>query len=152
VVPPLVGPWQLGRAQISGYGTLGHGFYGRYSVNNNPLYEQYQPTAMQAQVTGYSYSAAPHKTSQTLRMTISVTVANAPNCSVGDTATLTLYESAKKLSNHQSSDYITVTNWNGRCPEFFQGWSNQNGGARTSPSYGGPPHGGQWAIVKIAAG
>jgi hypothetical protein len=32
---------------------------------------------------------------------------------------------------------------------FVQGWTNEDGGPRTSPSRGGPPDGGQWGVVRI---
>ena len=37
---------------------------------------------------------------------------------------LTLYDSADKLPNGKSSDYITLGRWNGnKCPGFVQGWT-----------------------------
>jgi hypothetical protein len=151
VVPPLVGPYQLGFARIHGSGTLGSGsFQSAIDDSNQPHDSRYAPSSMHAQVIGYSYHQAAHATSTKLVLTIQITRTNGPRCEAGDRGTLTLYKSAKKLSNGQRSDYVTIGRWGGRCPEFEQGWTNHDGGARTRPHYGGPPHGGQWAIVKIS--
>jgi hypothetical protein len=151
VVPPLVGAYQLGIARIDGSGMLGQGnLQGTIVDSNHPHDARYPPSSMQAQVLGYRYLRAAHGTSTTLQLTIAITQTDAPQCEAGDRGTLTLYESARRLSNHQRSDYVVMGHWGGRCPEFVQGWTNQNGGARTSPRYGGPPHGGQWAVVKIS--
>jgi hypothetical protein len=150
VVSPLVGPWQLGVARLSGSGTLGGGsFQGEIIDSNQPLYSRYQPTSMHAQILGYSYQRAAHGASTTLKLTIAITQTTAPRCAAGDQGTLTLYESAQKLSNGERSDYVVMNDWRGKCPGFVQGWTNADGGPRTHPQYGGPPHGGQWAVVSI---
>jgi hypothetical protein len=152
VVRPLVGDFQLGIARIHGTGTLSSSSIdGTIDGSNHPLFTRYAPNSMRAQVVGYSYHQAAHGTSTTLQLTIQITQTDAPRCAAGDRGTLTLYESGKKLSNGQRSDHIVMGNWGGRCPEFVQGWTNEDGGARTSPHFGGPPHGGQWAIVKISS-
>ena len=55
-------------------------------------------------------------------------------------------------SNGKPSDYVVMGKWTAsRCPTFVQGWTNADGGARTSPTFGGPPNGGQWAVVRITS-
>jgi hypothetical protein len=148
---PLVGPWQLGVARLTGSGTLGSGgLQADIRDSSQPLYSRYKAASMHAQVLGYSYLRAAHGASTTLKMTIAITQTNAAKCAPGDMGTLTLYESAEKLSNGQRSDYVVMGNWRGRCPGFVQGWTNEDGGPRTSPQFGGPPHGGQWATVSIS--
>lgn len=151
VVEPLVGPWQLGFARIHGSGTLSSGdFQSGIDDSFHPHQARYRPNSMHAQVVGYSYERAAHGVSRTLKLTIRIARTDAPRCEAGDEGTLTLYESARRLSNGQPSDYIVMGGWGGRCPEYVQGWTNHDGGARTSPHHGGPPHGGQWAIVHIS--
>jgi hypothetical protein len=150
VVRPLVGRWQLGTARIHGSGTLSSSsLQGEIVVSNHPRYSRYPPSSMHAQVVGYSYYQAAHATSTTLHLTIEITRTDAARCEAGDRGILTLHESGQRLSNGQRSDYIVMGHWGGRCPGFIQGWTNDDGGPRTSPHYGGPPHGGQWATVTI---
>jgi hypothetical protein len=151
VEPPLIGPFQLGTARIHGSGVLGQsGLQGTIVDVNNPLFSRYPGSSMRAEVISYSYKQAAHAKWTRLTMTIQVTHTDAAHCAAGDQGTLTLYESAEKLSNGERSDHIVMGHWGGRCPAFVQGWTNEDGGRRTSPHFGGPPHGGQWAIVNIS--
>jgi hypothetical protein len=151
VLPPLVGPYQLGIARIHGSGTLGSSsFQSAIDDSNQPHDSRYPSSSMHAKVVAYRYHRAAHAASTTLELTIQITRTDAARCAAGDRGTLTLYESGKKLSNGQRSDHIVMGHWGARCPAFVQGWTNDDGGARTSPRYGGPPHGGQWAIVTIS--
>ncbi len=152
VEPPLVARFQLGTARIHGTGTLapgGHFVSGVVDITD-PLDARYPTSTMRAEVTGYRYFQAAHATSTKLTLNIEITSTNAAHCEQGDSGILTLYESGTKLSNGERSDYITMGHWGGKCPTFVQGWTNEDGGLRTSPHYGGPPHGGQWAIVSIS--
>jgi hypothetical protein len=152
VVAPLVGKWQLGKARIHGSGVLGSGAQGTVNGNNTPIY--YPPSAMSADVIAYHYVGAAHDAYRKLTLTIEITSASGTNaeCVPGTRGTMTLYDSKQKLSNGQPSDYVVMGHWTAsHCPGFVQGWTNEDGGARTSPHYGGPPHGGQWAVVRISA-
>lgn len=153
VRPPLVGPWQLGVARLHGSVTLtSNGIDGSFVVTNDPLYSRYAPHSLRARAVGYTYFQAAHATYTKLTLTVEVTSSSTPTreCAPGARGVLTLYESAKKLSNGERSDYVTL-HWpaGAHCPSHEQGWTNEDGGARTRPASGGPPDGGQWAIVRI---
>jgi hypothetical protein len=154
VVPPLVGPYQLGVSHFNGNLTItplgagGTRITGTISDSNQPLFSRYPANSMTAQVIGYTYYKAPHGAYTKLTLAIQILDTNGARCASGDQGTLTLLQSAQKLSNDQRSDAIGMA-WGSRCPQFVQGWINADGGAKTSPGFGGPPNGGQWAIVKI---
>ena len=149
---PLVGPWQLGTANIRGSGTLAASLDGTFFVANDPLYSRYPPHSIRGTVVGFSYFRAPHDAYTKLRLTVDIAASStsAGDCPVGARGVLTLYESAQRLGNGERSDYVTL-HWprSARCLAHEQGWTNEDGGARTQPSFGGPPRGGQWAIVAI---
>ena len=147
VRPPLVGAFQLGVARIHGSADLGTTFSGTVSGTNIPQSEKYPRTSFTADVVSWQWKRAPHSTAITARLGIKVIRTNARKCAAGDTGVIRLRDSSAKRPNGENQDYITVTWANDRCPGFHQGWTNGDGGERTSPSYGGPPHGGQWAIV-----
>ena len=153
VVAPLVGPWQLGTARLHGSGRLdGSDLRGTIVDFTDPLYSRYPPASMRADVIGYSYLGGAHGSFNKLTLTVEITSATngGPRCDPGVRGTLTLYDSAAKLSNGERSDYVVMGHWTAaRCPTFVQGWTNEDGGPRTSPARGGPPHGGQWAVVNI---
>jgi len=153
VVAPLVGPWQLGVARIRGSGTLGSGQLRGVIVDvTDPLYSRYKPASMRAEVIGYSYVGGAHGAYTKLTLTVEITSAaqGGPRCEPGTRGIVTLYDSAAKLSNGERSEYVVMGRWAAaRCPTFVQGWTNEDGGPRTSPARGGPPHGGQWAVVNI---
>ena len=155
VAPPLVGPWQLGTARLHGSGTLAAGdLRGTIVDFTNPLYSRYKAASMHARVIGYSYVGGAHGSFVKLTLTVEITSATqgGPKCDPGVRGTVTLYDSAAPLSNGQRSDYVVMGHWAGsRCPTFVQGWTNEDGGVRTSPTKGGPPNGGQWAVVRISA-
>jgi hypothetical protein len=154
VVAPLVGPWQLGTARLHGSGTLAAGdLRGTVVDFTNPLYSRYQPASMRAQVIGYSYVGGAHGSFVKLTLTVEILSATqgGPKCDPGVRGVVTLYDSAAKLPNGQRSDYVVMGHWTGsRCPTFVQGWTNEDGGVRTSPTHGGPPNGGQWAVVRTS--
>jgi hypothetical protein len=152
VVPPLVGPWQLGFARFSGSGTLaGSSISSTMYDSFEPHSSRYAPAHMHAEVLGYSYRRGPHGAYSILEMTIQITETNAKNCAPGDRGTLKLLDTTAKLKNGKRGDAIALHWLNGRCPTFEQGWINADGGAETSPSFGGPPDGGQYAIVRISS-
>ena len=152
VVPPLVGPWQLGFARFSGSGALSGSSFSSTMYNSfEPHSSRYAPAHMHAEVIGYNYQRGPHGAYSILEMTIQITETNARNCVPGDRGTLKLLDTTAKLKNGHYGDAIALHWLNGRCPTFEQGWINADGGAETSPSFGGPPDGGQYAIVKISS-
>jgi hypothetical protein len=154
VVKPLVGPWQLGVARIHGSGRIGEGsdFSGSLEDDSQPKFSRYPPASMRSRVVGYRYSAGAHNAFRKLKLTIEITDATngGKTCDPGVRGTITIYDSKAKLDNGEPQDYIVMGHWtSSRCPGFVQGWTNEDGGERTSPTFGGPPNGGQWAVVKI---
>jgi hypothetical protein len=154
VVAPLVGPWQLGTARLHGSGRLGGGdLRGSIVDFTDPLYSRYPSASMRAKVIGYSFVGGAHGSYTKLTLTVEITSATngGPRCEPGVRGVVTLYDSAAKLSNGERSDYVVMGQWTAaRCPTFVQGWTNEDGGRRTSPARGGPPDGGQWAVVRIS--
>jgi hypothetical protein len=153
VVAPLVGPYQLGVARIRGSGTLGGGVSGTVIDIGTPLYPRFKPASMRAAVFGYHYVGGAHGAFTKLTLNIEIVSAanGGPNCVHGTRGILTLYDSDAKLSNGETSDYIVMGHWAGaKCPGFVRGWTNDDGGARTRPTFGGPPDGGQWAVVRTS--
>ena len=153
VVAPLVGRWQLGTARLHGSGRLSDGdLRGTIVDVTDPLYSRYPPASMHADVIGYHYVGGAHGAFTKLTLNVEITSATngGPRCDPGVRGLITLYDSAAKLSNGERSDYVVIGHWTAaRCPTFVQGWTNEDGGPRTSPARGGPPHGGQWAVVNI---
>ena len=145
-----MGPWQLGFSHFNGSGTLGSTFTSTMYNTFAPHSSRYAPAHMHAIVVGYSYYRAPHGRYRTLNMTIEVTETNAKVCARGDRGTLKLLQTTQRLKNGAFGDAVGLSWAGGRCPTFYQGWINADGGAKTSPHFGGPPNGGQWAIVKIS--
>jgi hypothetical protein len=148
---PLVGNWQLGVARQHGSGAFtSSSLAGAIVGTNDPLLARYPATFLRAQVVGYRFFQAAHGAYTKLTLTIEVTRSSEPNCDPGTRGTLVLYDSDQKLANGETSDYVTVR-WPARsCLGYVQGWTNEDGGERTRPAYGGAPHGGQWAIVEIS--
>ena len=154
VVAPLVGDWQLGEARLRGSGRAGGGATGgMIEGGTDPLLARYRPASIRARVIGYKYLGGAHGSFRKLTLTVEIVdaVQGGPNCVPGTRGVVTLYDSDERLDNGQPSDYVVMGKWGGRCPTFVKGWTNEDGGARTSPSRGGPPRGGQWAIVSIKA-
>ena len=130
VVPPLVGDWQLGKSRISGSGV---GFDGSLRDTWEPHKARYQPAQMRSHVTGYHYRQAAHGVSETLVLNIVIDSTDSPGCAAGDTGKLKLVDSTQKLSNGESADRVSMSWKNDRCPGWVQGWSNEDGGRKTSP-------------------
>src|SRR4051794_28716935 len=153
VVAPLVGPWQLGTARLHGSGRVGDGaFIGTAVDFTDPLYSRYEPASMRAHVVGYSYLGGAHGAFSKLTLTIEIDSATngGARCDPRGPRALTLYDPKAPLANGRPPASGTRGHWTGaRCPPFVQGWTNDDGGPRTSPARGGPPHGGQWAIVHV---
>jgi hypothetical protein len=150
VLPPLVGRWQLAVVHIHGSGNVGSNAY--FQSRIQPHTESIPAAAITARITGYSYYQAAHDTYRKLEFTVQVTFSREPRgCAVGATGKLTIYDTDSRISNGERGDYIILGDWGGRCPAFTEGFSNLDGGARTKPSHGGPPDGGQWAVVHINA-
>jgi hypothetical protein len=156
VVSPLVGKWQLGKAWARGSGSMsGDNIAGSIVIDTDPLYNQYPAAKLRADVIGYRYVQAAHDKFRKLTMTVEVVSATngGENCIPGVRGILTVNDSKVPLaSNGEPSDYVTLNHWTGSdCPTFVMGWTNADGGRRTSPARGGYPHGGQWAVVNIAS-
>jgi hypothetical protein len=154
VVAPLVGRWQLGTAHLKGSGELGSGADGMIVGFGDPLLPRYGNSSLRAQVISYRYQGGAHGAFDKLVLTVQVLSASngGPRCDPGVQGTVTLYDSDAKISNGENADYVVMGHWTAaRCPTFVQGWTNADGGPRTSPAHGGPPRGGQWAIVNISA-
>lgn len=146
VVPPLVGDWQLGVSRSNGRGV---GFNGSIRDTFDPHRQKYSPVSMSARVTGYRYRQAAHGVSTTLILGLEIESTDAPRCAAGDTGKLKLVDSTLTLDNGESADTVSMSWAHDRCPSFVQGWSNADGGEKTRPAHGGPPNGGQWAVVRI---
>lgn len=151
VRPPLVGKWQLGVARIRGSGTLSPGIVGAIVDTDDPLLSQYEPRWLRARVVSYRYKGGAHGAFRKLVLTVEITRSSHPDdeCAPGLTGTLTLYDTPATLDNGKRADYITLGRWSGKCNTHVHGWTNEDGGARTSPSFGGPPNGGQRAVVSV---
>lgn len=146
VVPPLVGDWQLGKSRIHGRGI---GFDGSITDTWEPARSKYSPARMRAHVTGYKHQVGPHGRWVKLVLSIVIDSTDSPGCAAGDTGKLRLLDSKATLDNGHPADAVSMWWANGRCPGFVQGWTNEDGGAKTRPSRGGPPDGGSWAVVRI---
>jgi hypothetical protein len=148
VAPPLVGEFQLGKSRSHGSGVGASGTVGTtFEPKNQAKYGG--PYSFTANVVGYRYRAAAHNGPKRIVLDVVIARTNGPRCAAGDTGKLTIVDSAEKLSNGERADRASFAWDNRRCPGFVQGWSNEDGGAKTSPHYGGPPHGGQWAKANI---
>lgn len=158
VVAPLVGPWQLGIARAHGAGDFKVcdgkfvGNPGSISITFNPHGPKYADRSVKAKVIGFNSTIGAHQTYEQLTLKVQVTGsshADEGHCPLGLQGTITLYDSDEKLGNGKNSDHVVVNKWFGKCPTFYMGWTNEDGGARTDPPDGGPPGGGQWAIVAL---
>lgn len=150
VRPPLVGKWQLGVARIRGSGSLGaSGVAGSFVDTDDPRLSQYDNRCLRAKVIGYSYKQAPHAAWTKITLNVEITRSSHPDdeCSPGVRGILVLYDAKANLPNGEPGDYVTLGHWNGKCNTHVHGWTNADGGARTDPPHGGPPDGGQRAIV-----
>ncbi len=152
VLPPLIGAWQLGIAQISGSATITpRGTTGSFTIHFRPLPPKYPNEFHLLYATLGEGSVVRTAGGTKATFTVMAIRAAAP-CVKGSTATLTVFHTQNRLSNKQYGDYVTLGAWSSpTCVTWVMGWTNENGGARTQPSYGGPPSGGQWAHVEIYA-
>jgi hypothetical protein len=126
---------------------------GTFVVTHDPLYSRYPFSSVRGKVIGYSYFQAPHAAFTKITLTVEITQSSNPKveCAPGLRGTMVVYNSAKQLSNGKSSDYVTIGRWSKeRGCGAVHGWTNEDAGARTSPTFGGPPNGGQWAIVRVS--
>jgi hypothetical protein len=154
VRPPLIAAYQLGKVFIHGSGGISSdgSLSGQIVVRTVPLTESIPARSLVLKTVGYSFYKAAHGAYSKLDLSVEITSSRAPGeCAPGTRGILTLYDSQQALSNGQRSDYITLTHWSGHCATFVMGFTNEDAGDRTSPRYGGPPHGGQWAVVHVSA-
>lgn len=157
VVAPLVGRFQLGVANATGSGKLTFlngvpSGAGTLRIVSDPLLPQYPTRTMSAKVIGAAFSE-PAEGTRRLTLRVEITAHSHPeiDCAPGTVGILKLQDTQAVLSNGQKGDYVTLGSWQSKCPSFVMGWTNADGGARTSPATGGPPSGGQWAVVNISA-
>jgi hypothetical protein len=155
VVKPLVGKWQLGVAEIRGSGTAGDTVtVGTFLDEDDPMLPQYEARWLRAKAVTWASKqqilAHGKGTITTLTVIVEITSSSHPNdeCAPGLTGKLTLVDSTAKIANGENGDTVLLGSWSGKCNTHVHGWTNQDGGARTSPRYGGPG-GGQWAVVKV---
>ncbi len=160
VVSPLVGVWQLGIARIHGSGRIATangslvGNPGSFTVSFNPLLAKYLPGSLTAKVIGYLGHTAPAGQTMDNYLDLKVqvtqsTYASRGQCPIGSIGHLILEGTNAVLSNGKPAGYITLGSWSASC-SFVMGFFNTDGGARTNPPFGGPPNGGEWAVVSVA--
>jgi hypothetical protein len=149
VLPPLVGDFQLGVVRIKGSGKIDAdgSASGSFHVTFDPERSRYSPTSLSVSVVDAGVTKKGSKT--TILLKVKITGSNNPRgqCPVGDTGLVTLIDWPKKLSNGKDSDFISITDWTKACGHQH-GTGNEDS-AKALPTRGGPPDGGQWAIVKI---
>jgi hypothetical protein len=160
VVAPLVGPWQLGFARSNGSGHIevANGKFvgnpGSVYISNEPHSPRYLRGSLRARVIGFaavdSNAGAVRKEYLDLKVQVTQsTYASRGLCPVGLVGHVILVDTDAILSNGKSASYVTAGPWFGKCPTFYMGFFNTDGGPRTNPQFGGPPGGGQWAVVQI---
>jgi len=150
VLPPLIGKWQLGKFHLRGSGTLGpngaaSGTISDTDDNTSPAMRLFANMKVIGGVLSQQGDA------QTLTLTVVVTSSDLVHgeCPAGLRGTVVLISNPDKLSNGQNSDGFTE-NWAGAAfCGHVHGTTNADAGARTSPPTGGPPNGGQWAIIRL---
>lgn len=161
VVPPLIGEFQLGRSDYRGSGTadLATGAVTGSLVDHDDLKrsthritEAFERVISVRRRTGF------------VRLVLRVRVARTSHprsCPVATRGTLTIVDDEARLENGHPRDSIAVVHpraggptkardGGAACRTHVHGFDNTDGGARTDPAVGGPPGGGQWAIVTIA--
>lgn len=161
VVPPLIGEWQLGRVTYEGSGTLDlvtDRATGSLVDRDDGRRGIHRITERMVRVFSVQ------RRTEYVRMSIRVQVTRSNHlrsCPLRTYGTLTIYDHQGLLPNGQDRDSIAIAHPRsggptkapdgGRaCRTHIHGFNNTDGGERTSPSQGGPPNGGQWAIVTIA--
>lgn len=150
VVAPLVGRWQLGVFRLTGSGRVSSSgkCTGTLHDTDDPMFARYPNSGLTAKVLGCTYSTAGLSQTLVLRVKIVSVYPRGPRrCRVGQKGTLTIIDNPGILSNGKDMDAFTET-WRGFCGHTH-GVGNEDGGARTSPTTGGPPSGGQWTIATI---
>jgi hypothetical protein len=149
VLPPLVGKFQLGTFSLNGSGTLSSDGTAAGTLSDvDHLTQPVNTLFVDMKVVSSKFSV--NGLVKTLTLTVQITNADHVHkeCPVGLKGTVVLISNPAKLSNGQNSDAFTET-WAGACGHVH-GTHNRDAGARTSPPTGGPPNGGQWAIVAIS--
>jgi hypothetical protein len=148
VLAPLVGKWQLGKFHLRGSGSLGKSGTATGTISDvDDLTSPPNRLFVNMNVIGGQLT----QQGAALILTLTVQITNAdhvngesPN---GLRGTVVLISDPTKLPNGKNSDGFTET-WAGSCGHVH-GTNNTDAGPRTSPQTGGPPNGGQWAIVRL---
>ncbi|MCB0918303.1 MAG: hypothetical protein KDC39_07010 [Actinobacteria bacterium] len=153
VADGLQGDWQLGKARIQG--RVKFSDKGTFTGAARDTDDQYYTDdhSINVQVTEVRNIAV---SSRGLTFTLGVRVVNTARpdiCPVGSTGTITVADNPVLVSSSntkpQNSDSIASTYDGANCPTHTHGWNNTDGGVRTSPTWGGFPGGGQWAVVTL---
>lgn len=160
VVPPLVGDYQLGISRVRGSATIDlvtGQVYGQL-VDRDALRRGSHGTRERV-IGAVSIRVRPNLVRVALdtRVVRSLRGNSCPRRTVGR---LVIIDHAGLLPNGHPRDGFSVRHPlkggpliapdGGRaCRTHIHGYNNTDGGARTSPAAGGPPSGGQWAIVSI---
>lgn len=163
--PGYVGPFQLGPVRISGSGEIresdGAVLSGGLINHTDDLrMDQYPNHVTTWQVVrGLGVQRAGART--VVRLQVRVVTSNYPNiCPVGTLGVLTLIDDKTRLGNGQTSDSIgtEMPNPPSLAPDQGAACRTHNHGMSnttvdwTDPPAGGPPSGGNWAVVNLTAG
>lgn len=161
VVPPLIGEFQLGRSNYRGSGTadLATGLITGSLVDDDDLKRStYRITE------AFERVISVRRRTDHVRVVLRVRVArtsHSRSCPVRTRGTLEIIDHEGRLENGQLRDSIAVAHprsggprkardGGAACRTHVHGFNNTDGGARTDPAEGGPPAGGQWAIVTVS--
>lgn len=161
VVPPLIGEFQLGRSNYRGSGTadLATGQITGSLVDSDDLQRSsYRITE------AFDRVISVRRRSDYVRVALRVRVArtdHSRSCPTRTRGTLTIIDHQGRLDNGHPRDSIAVAHprsggprkardGGAACRTHVHGFDNTDGGTRTDPAEGGPPGGGQWALVTIS--
>jgi hypothetical protein len=163
--PGYVGPFQLGPVRISGSGEIRESdgavlSGGLINHTDNLRMDQYPNHVTTWQVVrGLGVQRAGART--VVRLQVRVVSSNYPNiCPVGTLGVLTLIDDKTRMGNGQTSDSIgtEMPNPPSLAPDRGAACRTHNHGMSnttvdwTDPPAGGPPAGGNWAVVNLTAG
>lgn len=150
VVAPLIGAYQLGKFTLSGSGAIAAN--GAVTGTLSDVDRNTQPAVtlfVKMKVVAGTLSTSGPATTLTLTVEVTSSDRAKGECPVGQTGTVVLTDNPALLPNGQNSDFFTEKWSSAAFCGHVHGTDNRPGGARTSPPAGGPPSGGQWAIVHI---
>lgn len=151
VVPPLVAEFQLGVSRLSGRGTIRDGRVTGSFRDTDRL--RLGTRSLDARIVDGTYREIGSTRLLSLRVEITASSHPSDECAPGLTGLLEIQDSPDSLpGNGQPNDFVRLGSWSGDCRTHVHGWNNTDGGPRTAPESGGPPGGGQWAVVEVEGG